>query len=380
MDTNWIPRLLLDQLRPALEPNKVIMLVGARRIGKTALLQKLAASLPAPYLWMNGEDFATAELLARRTEANYRQLLGEKRILLIDEAQKIPDIGWILKLMVDTLPGIQIVVTGSSAFDMHNTLGEPLTGRKKTFHLFPLAEEEWAKVESPMERKDRLRERLVFGSYPEIARIQEREGKAAYLSELVHSYLLKDIFSLEGIRSANKIKDLLRLLAFQVGEEVSAHELGRQLGMSKNTVDKYLDLLEKFFVVYSLSGFSRNLRKEIVKNRKWYFVDNGLRNVLISNLNPLELRNDQGKLWENYILSERVKHQHYRRMLVNNYFWRTYDQQEIDWIEEREGALFAYECKWNPAAKASPPVAWQKAYPESRFSVIHPENYTDWVL
>lgn len=379
MVKEWIPRALLVQLQESLEPNKVIMLVGARRIGKTVLLQQLAAALNVPYLWLNGEDMATEELLARRTVANYRLLLGDTKTLIIDEAQKIPEIGKALKLMVDQLPGVRIIVTGSSAFDIHQTMGEPLTGRKKTFHLYPLAEEEWLAAESPLERKDKLRERLVFGCYPELAQRSGRVAKTDYLQEMVQAYLLKDILALEGIRNADKIRDLLRLIAFQVGEEVSYHELGNQLGMSKNTVEKYLDLLSKFYVIHSLGGFSRNLRKEITKSRKWYFFDNGLRNALIANLNPLELRNDQGQLWENYVLSERIKFQHYHHILANNYFWRTYDQQEIDWIEEREGGLHGYECKWSTRKTPKPPVAWRKAYPTASFTVITPENYLEWV-
>jgi len=362
-----------------LQPNKVVILLGPRRVGKTVLINRIVENLNEPTLKLNGEDHSVQELLARRTVQNYKALLGDHKVLVIDEAQKIPEIGNILKLMVDEIPGIKILVTGSSAFDLIQNTGEPLTGRKKTLHLHPLSEKELNQVENPIQKKDNLRQRLVYGNYPELLHITDKVDQADYLNELVSSYLLKDILSLDNIRNSDKILALLRLIAFQVGSSVSNTELGRQLGMSKNTVDRYLDLLTKVFVLHEVSGFSRNLRKEISKSSKWYFYDNGLRNIFIANLNPIELRDDVGKLWENYSISERLKHQSYSRMVTNNYYWRTYDKQEIDWVEDRGGTLYSYEMKWNPRKQPKAPKAWSTNYPDSEYQVITPDNYLEWM-
>lgn len=375
-----VKRSIEEQILESLIPGKVVVLLGPRRVGKTILLQQVIESLDEPYLLLNGEDFAVVDLLYRRSAQNYKNLLGDKRVLLIDEAQKIPEIGKVLKLMIDEIEGLRVLVTGSSAFDIDKYTGEPLTGRKKTFNLFPLSEAEYNQIESLVSKNDNLRERLIYGNYPELVQIKNKEDKADYLREIVNSYLLKDILTFENIRNSDKILNLLRLIAFQVGSEVSYQELGVQLGMSKNTIEKYLDLLSKVYVLHKLGGFSRNLRKEVTKSSKWYFYDNGLRNLIIANLNPIELRDDKGQLWENYVISERLKFQKYNRKIVNNYFWRTYDQQEIDWVEEREGNLFGYEFKWNPKKKVHPPTAWKNTYENAKFEIISPENYLTWVV
>ena len=362
-----------------LVPNKVVVLLGPRRTGKTVLIKTLRSKLREPFSIWNGEDFNVQEQLSRQSISQYKNLIGSKKILIIDEAQKIPDIGNKLKLMVDEIEGLKILVTGSSAFDIKHTLGEPLTGRKKTFHLFPLSELERQQLEEPIERIGNLRNRLVYGNYPELLHLPNREDKIEYLRELVQSYLLKDILAFENIRNSGKVLSLLKLVSYQVGSEVSYQELGSQLGISKNTVEKYLNLLANVFVLFKVGGFSRNLRKEVTKSSKWYFYDNGLRNAIIANLNTLEMRNDHGALWENYLISERLKQQSYSKKLVNNYFWRTYDQQEIDWVEERDGKLFGYELKWNPRKKVRIPAAWQKAYPEASFTIITPQNYFSWI-
>lgn len=374
-----IERTIEDQVIKSLVPQKVVILLGPRRVGKTVLIKQIIDQLQESHLLLNGEDFAVVEMLSRRSVQHYKNLLGDKRVLLIDEAQKIPEIGKVLKLMVDEIEGIRILVTGSSAFDIDKYTGEPLTGRKKTFNLFPLSEGEYDQIETPVEKIDNLRERLVYGNYPELIHFKDKEDKSDYLREIVNSYLLKDILVYENIKNSDKILNLLRLIAFQIGGEISYQELGQQLSMSRNTVEKYLDLLSKVYVIHKLGGFSRNLRKEITKSSKWYFYDNGLRNLIIANFNPIELRNDVGELWENYVISERLKFQKYNRMIVNNYFWRTYDQQEIDWVEEREGNLFGYEFKWNPKRKGKKPKGWGKAYPEAEFEVIHSENYLNWL-
>lgn len=361
--------------------NKVLVLLGPRRVGKTMFLKRIMEKhLKESFLLLNGDDMNTLAELEKRTVENYKRLIGSNKILIIDEAQKIPDIGNILKLIVDNLEGIKIIATGSSVFDLTNKFGEPLTGRKSTLYMFPFTQRELSEKEDYLATKSKLEERLLFGTYPELTFISGNHAKADYLKEIVSSYLLKDILEFDGIRNSSKILNLLRLIAFQTGKEVSLEELGKQLMMSRNTVERYLDLLSKVFVVYRLPGFSKNLRSEITKTSRWYFFDNGIRNTIISNFNPLNMRNDVGGLWENYVLTERIKHQHQLGMHVNNFFWRTYQQQEIDWIEEREGKLFAYEVKWNMRKKVKTPPTWVKTYPESSFEVINPDNYLDWIM
>jgi uncharacterized protein len=374
-----LDRGVFTRIIKKLIPNKVIVIIGPRRVGKTVLIKQILEKAEEPYILLNGEDITTIELLQKRSTAHYKRILGEVKLLAIDEAQQIPEIGKILKLMIDEIKGLKIIVSGSSAFDLENRTGEPLTGRKTTFHLFPLAQMEFAKIENLIQTKENLEDRLIFGSYPEIIQYTSSEEKTEYLKEIVNSYLLKDILLFENLRSSIKILNLLKQVAFQVGSEVSMDELGKKVGISKNTVERYLDLLSKVFVIYRLPGFSRNLRSEVTKSSKWYFYDNGIRNALIANLNPLNLRDDIGKLWENYLLSERIKHQHYSGMLVNNYFWRTYQQQEIDLIEEKGGKLYASEFKWNPKAKSKIPSAWKAAYPDATYEVIDTDNYLDWI-
>ncbi|HXK50220.1 MAG TPA: ATP-binding protein [Clostridiales bacterium] len=358
---------------------KVIVLLGARRVGKTFLLKQILEDIGEDHLFVNGENINVHIELERRTVENYSKFLGSKRLLVIDEAQKIPEIGNILKLMIDEIEGLKIIVTGSSAFDVKNLTGEPLTGRKYSYTLFPFSENEFTQTENYIARKEKTAQRLIYGNYPELLNIPDAGDKREYLNEVVSSYLLKDILSFENIKNSSKVLNILRLLAFQIGKEVSYHELGNQLSMSKNTVEKYIDLLSKVFIIFKVEGFSRNLRKEISKSPRWYFYDNGIRNTLAANFNELSLRNDTGQLWENYAISERIKFQNANRMTVNNYFWRTYDQQEIDWVEEREGKLFAYEFKWGKKT-AKPPAAWKKTYKNSEFSVITPDNFHDWVV
>jgi predicted AAA+ superfamily ATPase len=372
-----IERTITTTILKYLTPGKVIILGGPRRVGKTVLAQFIAGQ-NTDVLLLNGEDIATHELLERRSIQHYRQIIGNHKMLIIDEAQKVPFIGDVLKLIVDNLSYLKILISGSSAFDLHNQTGEPLTGRSYAFTLYPLAEEEIGRDEHPANAKDNLMNRLIFGSYPELLQLPTRDQKEKYLRELLNTYLLRDILALENIRNSSKIFNLLRLISYQVGSEVSLNELGSSLGMSKNTVEKYLDLLQKVFVLHKVEGFSKNLRKEIVKNSRWYFLDNGIRNAVIANFNFLHNRDDVGKLWENYIIAERLKYQEYHGIHANNFFWRTYDRQEIDWVEERDGKLFGYEFKWKDKRVKVPP-AWEKNYPGSEFSVIHCDNYKDWI-
>lgn len=361
-------------------PNKVLILLGARRVGKTAFIKNYLQNIPkTDYLQLNGEDIDDVNLLKERSVSNYSRLLANVKLLVIDEAQNIPDIGLILKLIVDSIDGIKVIATGSSVFDLSNKLGEPLVGRKNTIYLFPLAQMEFANYENFKETTQKLEERLLFGSYPELEQYPDWNDKINYIKEIINSYLLKDILIFEGIKQSNKILDLLKLIAYQIGQEVSLQELARQLGISKNTVESYLDLLSKVFVIYKVPGFSRNLRKEITKSNRWYFYDNGIRNGIIGNFTRLESRTDVGALWENYLASERIKNQNYTQKTVFNYFWRTYDQQELDWLEEENGNLNGFEFKWNENRKAKIPTAFAKAYPEASFEVINKQNYLDFI-
>ncbi|MFN9683015.1 MAG: ATP-binding protein, partial [Bacteroidota bacterium] len=273
---------------------------------------------------------------------------------------------------------LRIIISGSSSFNIHKNAGEPLTGRKYTFTLYTLSENEYTQIENNINKMDKVRERLIFGNYPELLHLPDRQDKVDYLNEMISSYLLKDILVYEHIKNSQKIFNLLRLIAFQIGGEVSLQELGIQLGISKNTVEKYLDLLSKVFILHKVEGFSRNLRKEITKNSRWYFLDNGIRNAVIANFNPLHARNDIGALWENYMISERLKYQEYRRISSNNYFWRTYEQQGIDWVEERDGSLFGYEFKWKEE-KVKIPTQWKSAYPDASFNLININNFSEWL-
>ena len=372
-----IERALLPHLTKGLNRQKVTILLGARRVGKTELLQKITDQRPKGILQLNGEDADTIALLDNRSVSNYSRLLEGCELLIIDEAQYIPDIGRKAKLMIDNIKPLHIILTGSSAYDLVQE-GEPLTGRTITFHLYPLAQLELKNSENLLQTKQRLEERLLYGTYPEVLTTELNEGKRSYLNELVNTYLLKDLLVFEDIRQSVKIIDLLKLLAFQVGSEVSYDELGRQLSLSKNTVERYLDLLTKVFIIYQRRGFSRNLRKEIVKSSKWYFFDNGVRNALIGQFQPLALRQDTGMLWENYLMAERIKFNAYNQQQVTAYFWRTYDQQEIDLVEENDGVLKAIECKWQES-KVKIPTAFARAYPNASFEIINRNNYLPWI-
>ena len=379
--SNYYKRAVLAEFHKKILPNKVLILLGARRVGKTHLIKNYLKSLPSEsYLQLNGEDKNNVNLLKERSVANYKRLLTNVNLLVIDEAQNIPDIGMILKLIVDSIEGIKIIATGSSVFDLSNNLGEPLVGRKNTMYLFPLSQIEFSEHENYKQTTENLEQRLLFGSYPELEQYADWESKEDYIAEIINSYLLKDILIFEGIKHSDKVYDLLRLIAFQIGQEVSLLELATQLQLSKNTVANYLDLLSKVFILFKVEGFSRNLRKEVVKSSRWYFYDNGIRNGIINNFNKIENRNDIGALWENYLASERIKKQHYQKTRTNNYFWRTYDQQELDWLEEKGDNLAGFEFKWNENRKSKIPAAFAKAYPEASYEVINRDNYLEFVM
>lgn len=371
-------REIADNIIKKLQSNKVIIISGARRVGKTVLVKEILAKVNEPYLSLNGEDINVHDKLSIRSVENYKQIIGTQKLIFIDEAQKIPEIGLKLKLMIDEIEGLRIIISGSSSFDIHQDAGEPLTGRKYSFNLFALSEREYNQIENSIDKIDKLRERLIFGNYPELLHLPDQQDKIDYLNEMVSSYLLKDILVYESIKNSQKIFNLLRLIAFQIGGEVSLQELGKQLSISKNTVEKYLDLLSKIYILHKVEGFSRNLRKEISKNARWYFFDNGIRNAVIANFNAIAARNDIGQLWENYMISERIKYQEYKKVSSNNYFWRTYDQQEIDWVEERGGFLYGYEFKWKET-KVKIPSQWKSTYPDSHFEVITSGNFEEWI-
>jgi predicted AAA+ superfamily ATPase len=352
--------------------------MGARRVGKTQLLNHIAKNTDKPILFLNGDDVEAHNLLEIQSTANYKRMLGDCKFLMIDEAQEIPNIGKKLKLMVDTIEGLKVVITGSSAFEINNQIGEPLVGRMTMLNLYPLAQLEFLQKENYVESISLLEERLIFGGYPELTHLNNQQDKIDYLKEIVHAYLLKDILSFEGIKKRDTILALLQKIAFRTGSELSLEALGRELQISKNTVEKYLDLFKKVFIIYSVNGFSRNRDNEITKMKKWYFMDNGIRNALISNFNPLNLREDVGRLWENYLNSERIKKMHYQEISVDDYFWRTHTQQEIDRIEEINGQLSAYEYKWGKSV-AKVPSQFKSAYPDATFTCINKENYMDFI-
>lgn len=375
----YIIQKQLDQLRNRVQPEKVVVVYGARRTGKTTLLNEFLKGEEGAYLLVSGEDIHVQGYLSSQSIEKLTSFIGASTLLVVDEAQKIPNIGLNLKLIVDHIPGIRVIATGSSSFDLARSMGEPLTGRKHTLKLFPLAQMEIARIETRHQTDGNLESRLVYGSYPEVVLTQDNRMREQYLKELVSSYLYKDILELEGVRNASKLNRLLQLIAFQIGKEVSYTELATGLGMSKNTVERYLDLLEKAFVLQKLQGFSRNLRNEITKNSRYYFLDNGIRNALISNFNSLELRNDTGELWENYLIMERLKRQEYLSEITNNYFWRTYTQKELDFVEEKGGRLYGYEMKWGKE-KRKAPKEWTTAYPDADFMLVNRENYLEFVL
>ena len=377
---SYIPQVQLFRLNSVVAPGKVAIIYGPRRAGKTTLIQRYVQQHDPDALVVTGEDISIRDYLESQSVVKLKQFVGENKTLIVDEAQHLRQVGLNFKLLVDHVEGLRIIATGSSSFDLARTTGEPLTGRRSTLLLLPLAQFEIQQTEAAHETRATLECRLVYGSYPEVILMGSNRDREVYLKELIASYLFRDILQVDGVRFADKLLRLLQLIAFQVGQEVSTTELGGQLGMSKNSVERYLDLLEKSFVLYSRGGFSRNLRKEITKSRKYYFYDNGVRNGIISNFNPLSLRNDVGALWENYVLVERLKRNAYSRFLADSYFWRTYDRQEIDLVEEINGHLSAYEIKWSLRKKSfRAPRAWCEAYPESSYQTVHPENYQEFI-
>lgn len=375
-----IKRELKDSIISACFKRKVIILIGARQVGKTTLLREIIEEFKVPSIWLNAdEEDILSGLSAAGTSTQLLQLIGpNNKLVIIDEAQQIPEIGKKLKLIHDTNPDIQIIATGSSAFDLQNKTDEPLTGRKITFHLYPISYRELTHNTSQLEAKRLLETRMIFGSYPEI--INNPGHEKEILIEIAQSYLYKDILQLESVRKPGHIDKILKALAFQMGNEVNFNELAKTVGnIDVATIERYLDLLEKVFVIFKLPALSRNLRNEIKKGKKYYFYDNGIRNVLINNFTLPDLRFDKGALWENFLISERLKNNSYTKNFVNSYFWRTHDQAEIDYIEEQDGVLNAFEIKWNDR-KSRFPNSFLEAYPEHTTSLISRQNFEDFLI
>lgn len=370
---------MYEPLEDRLTPNKVLVIYGPRRVGKTTLMQSCLDQTKLKYKLDSGDNIRTQQILSSQDFSQILAYVEGYELLAIDEAQAIPNVGMGLKIIVDQLPGIRVIATGSSSFELAGQVGEPLTGRKSTLNLYPIAQSELLSTYNRFELKEKLSDFLVFGSYPEVLTAATQANRIEILTEITDSYLLKDILTLDRIRNSRTILDLLKLLAFQVGNEVSLTELSTQLGVDVKTVKRYIDLLEKSFVIYRLNGFSRNLRQEVTNKAKYYFFDNGIRNAIIARYNPIFQRDDVGALWENFMMIERLKHRAYHPLHANTYFWRTYNQQEIDLVEDYEGALHGIEFKWSTAKKVNTPSSWLETYPSADFQVINPDNYLDFV-
>lgn len=365
-----INRDLTAKIKSNLHKGKAIVLIGPRQVGKTTLINTLLSNLP--YLFLDGDDAVVAETLANANTETLKSIIGNYKYVFIDEVQRIPNIGLKLKIMVDQIKEVQVIVSGSSAFDINHLTQEPLTGRKFEYHLYPISWNEFESNVGYMKAQQQLDLRLLYGMYPDV--INNSGNEYEVLKNLVSSYLYKDVLSLAGIRKPDILEKIVQALAFQIGNEVSYNEIAQLVGVDKNTVNNYIDLLEKAFVIFRLNSFSKNLRNEIKLNRKIYFYDNGVRNMLIGNFNSLEFRQDKGALWENFLVSERIKKLAYENSSTKSYFWRTTQQQEIDYIEVDADEINAFEFKWSPTKKAKLPKSFQVAYSPT-FLVVNKDNF-----
>ena len=375
---DFIARTLQAKIEERLAPGKAVLIYGAHRVGKTILLKEIFNKIEGKKMLLIGEDMDVQNMLQNRSVHHYRQLFEGMNLLAIDEAQSIPEIGSVIKLIIDEIPHIQVIATGSSSFDLLNKIGEPLVGRASQFLLTPFSIREIAQKQNGMELRQNLENRIVYGSYPEVVGMTSNTMKEEYLRDIVNAYLLKDILAIDGLRNTAKMNRLLQLVAFQIGSEVSYEELGKQLGMHRETVEKYLDLLSKVFVVYKLGAFSRNMRKEVSKAGKWYFYDNGIRNAIIGDFKDANSRMDMGKLWENFFITEKLKDNQNHLLHCQFHFWRTYDQQEIDLIEEKNEVINAYEMKWGKKLPKAP-AGFMKTYTGADFNVVNPDNYLEFL-
>lgn len=373
-----IQRMVENQIRDRLFKGKVILLFGPRQVGKTTLVKRIMQTYQDTSLYFNGDEPDVQQLLHRKSSTELKAIIGSRTLVVVDEAQRIGNIGLTLKILVDQFPEIQVIATGSSAFDLADQIQEPLTGRKYAFYLFPIAFAEMVASQGMPDAQRLVNHRMIFGYYPEI--ITKPGEESENLRLLANSYLYKDIFALQEVRKPVLLQKVLQALAFQMGSEVSYHEIAQLTGSDNQTVERYIDLLEKSFVVFRLNSFSRNLRNELKRSKKIYFWDNGIRNAVISNFNPVNLRQDTGALWENFLVSERQKINHYKAFFPDIYFWRTHQQQEIDYLESMGGQLHAYEFAWNPKNKKKLPAAFAQAYPGSGFTIVTPENMQSFVM
>lgn len=374
-----IKRYYDNKINENLKANKVLLIYGPRQIGKTTLINNFLKTYQGKIYSSSGEDSNLQRILESSDFSKIIPFFKAYDLIVIDEAQKINKIGQGLKIIVDQIPGIKVIATGSSSFDLSNKIGEPLVGRQIVKKMFPISASELANNFGKFYLYENLENLLIYGSYPEIITADSYQEKREQLVQIRDSYLYKDILEFEQIKNSRKILNLLRLVAMQIGNEVSLQELGNSLDMSKNTVERYLDLLEKSFVLVNVQGFSRNLRKEVTKMSRYYFYDLGVRNAIVENFNLFENRDDIGRLWENFLVMERLKKQAYTPIYANNYFWRTYDQKEIDWVEERDGKLFGFEFKWNNK-KNKEPKLWKETYDNAEYKVINQDNYLDFIM
>lgn len=372
-----IERRLKQLIQTHLFRGKVIVLTGPRQVGKTTLLQMLMKETDRKTLYWNCDEPDIRQKLSNPTSTQMKSETASAELILIDEAQRVPNIGVTLKLLVDNQPDKQVVVTGSSALELSNSINEPLTGRKYEYNMFPLSAEELIEHSNSMEERRLLERRLIFGSYPDVVNQPGEERET--LTNLVNSYLYKDVFAYQDVRKPEVVEQLLQALALQIGDEVSFNELSRLLGLNSQTVQRYVDLLEKSFVVFHLRSFSRNVRNELKKSRKIYFYDNGVRNAILGDFKSLQLRQDTGALWENYLVSERVKHNSYSLFYGKSYFWRTQQQQVVDYLEDVDGVMHTYEFKWGAGKQPRLTETFSKSYPNHTFSVVNPENYQAFV-
>ena len=372
-----IERAIKKSIQSKMNDGKAIILMGARQVGKTTFLKQLFRE-DLSTLWLNGDEPDIRALFENITSSRLKAIIGEKKILIIDEAQRIENIGLKLKLITDQIPNVKLFATGSSSFDLANKVNEPLTGRKWEYRMFPLSFGEMVEQHGLLEEKRLIPHRLVFGYYPEV--VTHSENERELLKQLSDSYLYKDILILEQIKKPDKLLKLLQALALQVGSQVSYNEVGQICGMDPKTVEKYIILLEQAYIIFRLGSFSRNLRNELKNSRKIYFYDNGIRNAIIANFSQIESRTDIGALWENFIISERIKKNAYNNNWCDSWFWRTLQQKEIDYIEEQDGNISAFEFKWKKNAKVKQPAPFLSAYPLSSFKVITPDNMEDFLL
>ena len=366
-----IKRTIQETIEQSLFKGKAIIVYGARQVGKTTLIRALQQATTAPSLYLNCDEPDIRRALSDKTSTELRMMIGNNKLVLIDEAQRVSTIGLTIKLLTDTAPDIQVIATGSSAFELSSRIEEPLTGRKREFRLYPFSLTELGQIYSPLEIRRIVERCMIFGLYPEIINAPEAADTA--LREIARSYLYKDILTFQQIRNTEALERLVQSVALQIGNEVSYNELAQQVGVDKKTIESYLRILEQSFIIFRLGSFSRNLRNELKKSRKIYFVDTGIRNAVINNLNPPNLRDDIGGLWENFVIAERMKRNHNQQLFPNTYFWRSHQKQEIDYLEEMNGELWGYEIKWRES-RMKVPAGFRVAYPECPVTLVNREN------